>query len=151
MKKEHVFKCNGIVAHSCLDIKDEFLFVATWKGDLLIFNLESKKEVGKLSIIKHWYHNMILSNSNNMAILSCYKYQIYFVDIENRSKPTLLYSYNPEIGCVLDFSFSPNDEYVIMGGYSNDLILYDLNKKKITKKISGHSENIPYVFYTENG
>ncbi len=34
MKEEHVFKCNGIVAYSILDFKDEFLFVATWLGQL---------------------------------------------------------------------------------------------------------------------
>ena len=34
MKEEHVFECNGIVAYSCLDLEDKFLFVATWEGDL---------------------------------------------------------------------------------------------------------------------
>lgn len=43
MKEEHVFKCNGIVAYTCLDKNDEFLFVATWTGQILIFNLETKE------------------------------------------------------------------------------------------------------------
>ena len=63
-----------------------------------------------------------------MAILSCYRNQIYFVDVKDRSNPSLLYSYSPGIGIVCDFSFSPKDEYIIMGGTeSYDLILYDLN------------------------
>jgi hypothetical protein len=59
---------------------------------------------------------MRLSNSNKMAILSCSERKVYFVDIENRSKPTLLYSFIPDIGNVLDFSFSPKDDNIIMCG-----------------------------------
>ena len=90
--------------------------------------MQSKEEIGNLSIHNHKNHVLKLSNSTNMAIISCYKYQLYFVDIKDRSNPTLLYSYNPGIGLVLDFSFSQNDEYILMGGNQlYDIILYDLN------------------------
>ena len=51
-----------------------------------------------------------LSNSNKIAILSCCRNQIYFVDIENKSNPTILFIFNPEIGIVCDFLFNPEDE-----------------------------------------
>lgn len=51
MKEEHIFKTNGVVSYICVDKKDEFLFVATWNGYLQIFNLETKMEVGNLSVI----------------------------------------------------------------------------------------------------
>ena len=79
--------------------------------------MKSKEEVGSLSIIDHEYHNLRLSNSDNMAILSCMKNKIYFVDVTDRSNPKFLYSHNPEIGIVCDFCFSPKDEYIIMGGF----------------------------------
>ena len=72
--------------------------------------------MGSLTLIDHEYHNIRLSNSNKMAILSCYRDQIYFVDVENKSNPSLLYKYSPKIGIVCDFAFSPKDEYIIMGG-----------------------------------
>ena len=34
MKEEHIYKCNGVVAYTCLDLKDEFIFVVTWSGFL---------------------------------------------------------------------------------------------------------------------
>lgn len=37
------------------------------------------------------------------------------------------------------------------GGSSSNIVLYDLNQKKVIKKISGHTSYVSYAFYTEGG
>ncbi len=102
--------------------------------------MKSKEEVGNLSTTSQRYHNLRLSNSNNFAILSCYNNKIHFVDVKDRSNPIFLYSHDLGIGIVCDFSFNPNDEFIIMGGLESlKLILYDISEKKEIKRISGHS------------
>jgi hypothetical protein len=71
---------------------------------------------------------MKLSSNEEMVVISCYKSEVHFVDVKNRSKPKLLYSFDPEIGIVCGICFSPVKDYVLMGGTSSSqLILYDLN------------------------
>ena len=61
MKEEHIFNFNGIVASSCLDQKDLYLFAVTWSGNLSIFDVHSKEQVGILSMKNNRFHMIKLS------------------------------------------------------------------------------------------
>ena len=70
-------------------------------------NLETKQLVGQLENEHNKYHCLRISNSGNYAIASCYSDFVYYVDIIDKSNPVLKYTFNPRIGIICDFAFSP--------------------------------------------
>ena len=71
-----------------------------------------------------------ISNSDKLAIMSCYSNYTYLIDVSKKENPFLMYKFDAGIGIVCDYAFHPNDELILMGGSeSSDIVLYNIIEK----------------------
>jgi len=132
------------------------LITGSWAGKSILWDVEHGKkimdfDVGKSEEIRV---NGFFSPANNWIIIANDEdsetdyLTLRFFDY-NSGK--YLYKIRGENWRIKDAVVSPNDKYLALSTWSNNLIIWNLEKRKLEYDLSGHILSIEYLSFTPDG